>query len=74
MGKPRAAELRIHETIGGYNNLRVIFHVSKEALPMEPMPRIWVLSVLQKKTRRFDHYDLKTFHARLVTLLKRYYP
>jgi len=74
MGEPRAAELRIHETIGGHDNLRIIFHASKMALPTEPMPRIWVLSVLQKKTRRFDSYDLRTFHARLVILLKRYYP
>jgi hypothetical protein len=73
MGEPRAAELRIHETIGGHDNLRIIFHVAKEPLPTDPMPRIWVLSVLQKKNNRFNHYDLKTFRARLVVLLKRYY-
>ena len=35
MENPRAGELRIHETIGRHDNLRVIFHVSKIVLPKE---------------------------------------
>jgi hypothetical protein len=73
MGEPRAAELRIHETIGGQDNLRIIFYVSKVILPKDPMPRIWTLSILQKKTKQFEHDDLKTFKGRLKILLKRYY-
>ena len=57
MQEPRAAELRIHETIGGHDNLRVIFHVSKIVLPQDNMPRIWTLAVMQKKTIRFDSHD-----------------
>ena len=73
MQEPRAAELRIHETIGGHDNLRVIFHVSKIVLPQDNMPRIWTLAVMQKKTTRFDSHDLKIFRGRLVILLARYY-
>lgn len=74
MENPRAGELRIHETIGRHDNLRVIFHVSKIVLPKDTMPRIWILAVMQKKTQRFDSHDLQTFRGRLVILLKRNYP
>jgi hypothetical protein len=40
-------ELRIHEAIGGNDNLRIIFHVGDEKLK-SPLPIIWVLRVLQK--------------------------
>jgi hypothetical protein len=73
MGQPRAAELRIHETIGGHDNLRVVFYVSNELLPGDTLPRIWALAVLQKKTSRFDSRDLQTFRGRLTILLKRKY-
>ena len=73
MGEPRAAELRIHETIGGHNNLRVIFHVSKTVLPGDPMPRIWTLAVMQKKTKRFSARDFQTFRGSLKILLRRRY-
>ncbi len=74
MPDPRAAELRIHETIGGCDNLRVIFYVSKLVLPNDPLPRIWTLAVMQKKTNKFDKHDLKIFRGRLMILLKRHYP
>jgi hypothetical protein len=73
MGEPRAAELRIHETIGGHDNLRIVFYVSKVVLPEDTMPRIWTIAVMQKKTSRFEHDDLKTFRGRLRILLKRRY-
>jgi hypothetical protein len=74
MPEPRAGELRVHETIGGHDNLRIIFHVSKITLPGDTMPRIWTLAVMQKKKNRFDSHDLKVFRGRLRILLKRYYP
>ena len=44
----RIGELRIHDTIGDCDNLRVIFYVPpNEAKP----PMLWVLSVLQPKTQ-----------------------
>jgi hypothetical protein len=73
MGEPRAGELRVHQTIGGHNNLRIIFHVSKVLLPNDPLPRIWTIAVMQKKTEKFEKEDLKTFQARLKILLKRFY-
>jgi hypothetical protein len=74
MPEPRAAELRIHETIGGCDNLRIIFYVSKIVLPSDPMPRIWTLAIMQKKTNCFNSHDLKIFRGRLTILLKRNYP
>jgi len=73
MGEPRAGELRIHETIGGHNNLRIIFYVSTIVLPQDTMPRIWTLAVMQKKRTRFDSHDLSTFRGRLTILLQRHY-
>lgn len=80
MGDPRAGELRIHDEIGGYDNLRVIFWPAPTALAGDPqdrhgraMKRIWTLSVLQKKTQRFEKRDLTIFKARLVIVRSRYY-
>jgi hypothetical protein len=74
MQEPRAGELRIHQTIGGHDNLRIIFYVSRIILPQDPLPRIWTLAVMQKKTRKFDRHDLTIFSGRLRILLQRYYP
>lgn len=73
MGSPRAAELRVHETIGGQNNLRIIFFAAETILPGDSLPRIWTLAVMQKKTERFSPFDLKTFRGRLKILLQRVY-
>jgi hypothetical protein len=74
MAAPKAAELRISDTIGGHNNLRIIFYVADVALSNDPLPRIWTIAVLQKKKQRFSDFDLRTFSARLKVLVKRYYP
>lgn len=75
MKEPRACELRIDEKIGGFDNLRVIFYVfdSRIVRPGDILPRLWTLGVLQKKTRRFSPYDLRTFHARATILRQREY-
>ena len=64
----KVGELRISDVIGGHNNLRVIFHVTDVRLANEPMPRIWILSVLQKKAMAFTSRDIKTFRGRLNLL------
>jgi hypothetical protein len=66
-------ELRISDTIGGHDNLRIIFYVSGTILKDDPLPRIWALSILQKKSRDFTSRDLSTFRGRLTILKARYY-
>lgn len=66
-------ELRIRDTIGGRDNLRVIFAVLEKA-DADPMPMIWVLHVMQKKRMQFSAADLEVFRARkqmALTKLKR---
>lgn len=59
----RIGELRIDEAIAGNNNLRVIFFKANKPLPNEPLPRIWSLTVLQKKSQHFTAGDLQAFSA-----------
>ena len=75
MQSPRACELRIDDTIGGMNNLRVIFYVFKKALvlPGDVLPRLWTIGVMQKKTQRFSPNDLRTFQARITIIRRRIY-
>ncbi len=61
MKRPRAAELRISDRIGGHNNLRIIFFLAGVVLPNEPLGRIWTLAILQKKSMRFTDRDLQVF-------------
>ena len=72
MPGPKACELRIDDVIGGFNNLRIIFYVFDRTLILQGdvLPRLWLISAMQKKTERFSPNDLKTFSAR-VTLLRR---
>jgi hypothetical protein len=69
----RTGELRIDDVIGGHNNLRVIFHVADEVLSGDPLPKIWIIAVLQKKSNHFTANDIATFRGRLTILKKRYY-
>jgi hypothetical protein len=75
MQAPKACELRIDDRIGGFDNLRVIFYVFRKdlILPDDVKPRLWTLSVIQKKTRRWSNNDLKMFRARVVILRRRTY-
>jgi hypothetical protein len=66
-------ELRIDDVIGGCDNLCLIFYVSDLILPGDAMPKIWILSVLQKKSNSFTTHNLATFRGRLTILKKRVY-
>jgi len=69
----KVGELRISDTIGGCDNLRLIFYVSDAVLPSETMPNIWILSILQKKSNDFTANNISTFRGRLKILKKRVY-
>jgi hypothetical protein len=66
------AELRIHDTIAGNDNLRIIFFVGDEAR-REPMPFIWVLRVMQKKKNEFTSNEVNIFKARRKLVMERFY-
>jgi hypothetical protein len=68
----KVGELRIHDTIGGHDNLRVIFFVGP---PNERMPKtcIWLLAVIQKKRNDFSSHEIATFKARRTLVLERFY-
>jgi hypothetical protein len=65
-------ELRIHDVIGGNDNLRVIFFVGPER-ESESLSCIWVLAVMQKKRDDFTANNLATFRARRLLVLERFY-
>ena len=69
----RVGELRISDVIGGYDNLRIAFYVSLVKRAEDQLPRIWPLSILQKKSKRFSTQDIKTFKGRLKILKARQY-
>jgi hypothetical protein len=73
MKEPRVGELRISDVIGGHDNLRVIFYVARSTISDDPMPRIWTLSVMQKKTAAFSNRDLRIFSGRVKIVVARYY-
>jgi hypothetical protein len=65
-------ELRIHETIGGCDNLRIIFFVGP---PSDQFPKtcIWILAVFQKKRDDFTRHQIDLFKGRREIVLIRYY-
>ena len=65
-------ELRIHDTIGGNDNLRIIFFEGDSAV-RDPLPMVWVLCVMQKKRDDFSAHDLAVFKARRTLVLERFY-
>ncbi len=65
-------ELRIDDEIGGNNNLRVIFYAGDENV-CEPLPMIWILSVIQKKRQDFSTAQIKIFRARKNLIIERFY-
>jgi hypothetical protein len=65
-------ELRIHDTIGGHDNLRIIFFVGPPSERFEKTC-IWVLSVFQKKRDNFTSAQIRTFRARRDIVLARFY-
>ncbi len=66
----RIGELRIDDTIGGCDNLRVIFFVPREET--EP-PMLWVLAAFQKKRDDFSKAQIQTFKGRRELILERFY-
>lgn len=63
-------ELRIHDTIGGCDNLRVIFFVPPTR---EPLPVLWIIGVLQKKRDDFTSAQVRTYKLRRQLVLERFY-
>ena len=68
----KVGELRIHDTIGGNDNLRVIFFVGP---PDQRMPKtcIWILAVIQKKKDDFSRNEIAVFNARRILVWERFY-
>lgn len=69
----RVGELRIDEVIAQHNNLRVIFFKANKPLPGEPMPRIWTLTVFQKKRDDFSGKEIAGFRAMRDVIVSRWY-
>lgn len=65
-------ELRVHDTIGGNDNLRIIFYVGDKKI-CEPLPMIWVIRVIQKARDDFSKHDITTFKARRLLVIERFY-
>ncbi|MFO0916516.1 MAG: hypothetical protein U0795_26405 [Pirellulales bacterium] len=72
-GEEGIGELRISDVIGGQDNLRVIFFLANQVRSNEPLPRIWILTVLQKKNQRFSPNELRTFAAAKKLIILRHY-
>lgn len=66
----RIGELRIDDRIGDCDNLRVIFF---DPDIREPLPTLWVLAVMQKKSQSFSSKNLATFKLRRRLVLERFY-
>lgn len=67
----RIGELRIDDTIGGQDNLRVLFF--DPHIPKEPLPELWVLAVFQKKRDDFSQSQLTVAKTRRNLILERFY-
>lgn len=68
----KVGELRIHDTIGGHDNIRIIYYVGRRT-ESTTIPVIWILSVLQKKDYVFSKHLIKVFDSRRILVQKRYY-
>jgi len=65
-------ELRLDDTIGGFDNLRIIFLVGDKKV-VKPLPIIWVLQVMQKKRMEWTTNDLAIFKARRLQVIEWFY-
>lgn len=65
-------ELRIADTIGGFNNIRIVFFRGDPNV-RRPLPIIWILAVMQKKRDEWTAANLKTFRGRQILVRERYY-
>jgi len=68
-------ELRVDDSIGGHDNLRIIFYRGPETKlePRSEKPVIWILAVLQKKRQDFTSANVKTFRGRRTLCVERHY-
>lgn len=72
----RVGELRVHDAIGGCDNIRIIFFVPDNKVAKVPdkgLPVIWVLAAIQKKRNEFTEANLKVFRFRRTLVLERFY-
>ena len=69
---PKIGELRIDDSIGGNDNLRIIFYQGDQAV-RSPLPMIWILDVMQKKRDYFTVNELRIFKARRILVIERFY-
>ena len=69
----RVGELRISDSIGGHDNIRVIFFDPHKQAEKEPMPMLWVLAVFQKKRDDFTKHQILVFKTRRKIVLERFY-
>jgi len=67
----RVGELRVHDTIGGCDNLRVIFFDPQR--DTRPLPMLWVLAVFQKKRDDFTKAQIANFKMRRQLVIERFY-
>lgn len=65
-------ELRIDDTIGGNDNIRIVFFRGDPKVRL-PLPIIWILAVLQKKGDDWTTANYKTFKARRTLVVERFY-
>lgn len=68
----QVGELRIDDTIGDCDNLRIIFFVGPK-IEGDPMKKIWILAAMQKKSNDFSKANITTFTARRAIVLERVY-
>lgn len=65
-------ELRIHDEIGGYGNIRIVFFKGDPAVKV-PLPIMWVIAVLQKKRNEWTTANTRTFNGRRILVNERFY-
>lgn len=68
----KVGELRIHDTIGGHDNIRLIFYLGKPTKTTQ-LPVIWILAALQKKSNDFSTNMISVFDSRRMLVQKRFY-
>jgi len=66
----KVGELRVGDTLGGNDNLRVIFFNPERS---EPLPALWVIAVLQKRRDDFTRFQIRNFANRRQMVLSRFY-
>ena len=65
-------ELRLEDTIGGFDNIRIIFFKS-DIVDRDHPPMIWILHVMQKKRQEFTTNEIRLFKARRMLVMEYFY-